>query len=342
MNKIFLFVITAIVGLTLLTGVTFAAERFYEGKTIRLIVGTAPGGGFDTFARLIGRHMGKHIQGNPTIVIMNMPGAGGLIAANHLYKIAKPDGLTIGFFNGSLILNQAMGQPGVEFDAPKFEYIGAPFGEAVVCWFTKASGITSIDKWMASKTPVKMGGIAPGVMVDNVIRVVKAALGLPIQLISGYIGGSSEMLLAAGGGELAGTGQGWNSLKAMQSKSIEKGDLVVVLQTVPKALPDLPNVPLAINLAKTDESRQLIEVGIHSPNAFIRPFVLPPGTRKEQVQIIRKAFQETLKDKELLVEAEKAKMDLDPVLGDELAEAVAKVFKIDSSMKAKLKNILYN
>ena len=138
------------------------AQSFYEGKTVRIIVGLAPGGGYDTYARVIARHLGKHIPGNPTVIVENMPGAGSLISANHLFKVAKPDGLTVGKFSGTLILGQVLGQPGVEFDGRKFEYIGAAVKEDVVCALTKASGVTSVEKWMASGTPVKLGGLAPG------------------------------------------------------------------------------------------------------------------------------------------------------------------------------------
>jgi tripartite-type tricarboxylate transporter receptor subunit TctC len=340
MKKKLLSFVIVIIGLTFIPVIASATAPFYEGKTIRIIVGFSPGGGFDTYARVISRHMGKHIPGNPTMIVENMPGAGSLILANHLYRVAKPDGLTIGYFGGALFFNQLMGQPGIEFDALKFEFIGAAMKQGLVYAFTKKSGITSIEKWMTSKTPVKIGGFSPGAYSDNGIRIVKAALGLPTQLISGYKG-TAEIRLAAESGELAGGCWGWESMRPTWRHSLETGDVVVVLQGVPKPFPDLPNVPVAINLAKTDEARQLIEVGIHYPSIFDRPFVLPPNTPKDRVQILRKALQETLKDKEFLAETEKAKLDLNPVTGEELEKAVAHLFKIDPAMSAKLKEILF-
>jgi len=329
------------IGLTFISFSTLAAAPFYEGKTIRIIVGYSAGGGYDTYARVISRHMGKHIPGNPSMIVENMTGAGSLISANHLYKVAKPDGLTIGHFNGGLFFNQVLGEPGIEFDAKKFQFIGAVVKEDCAFAFTKASGITSIEKWMASKTPVKMGGVGPGAFApDNVIRIVKVALNLPIQLVSGYKG-TADIRLACEGGELAGTSWGWDSMRVTWRKSLETGDVIVVLQTVPKPFPDLPKVPLAINLAKTDEARQLIELGIHSPSIFARPFVLSPGTPKEQAQLLSKALQETLKDKEFLAETEKAKLDLNPVTGEELEKAVDGIFKMDATMTAKMKDILF-
>jgi tripartite-type tricarboxylate transporter receptor subunit TctC len=333
--------IAVFIGLAFFPVIASAATPFYEGKTIRIIVGYSAGGGYDTYARVISRHMGKHLPGNPPIIVENMTGAGSLISANHLYKVAKPDGLTIGHFNGGLFFNQVMEQPGIEFDARKFEFIGAAVTEDCAFAFTKASGITSVEKWMASKTPLKMGGVGAGAFApDNVIRIVKAALGLPIQLITGYKG-TADIRLACESGELAGTTWGWASMRVTWRKSLETGDVIVVLQAVPKPFPDLPKVPLSISLAKTDEARQLIELGIHSPSLFARPFVLTPGTPNEQVQILSKAFQETLKDKEFIAEMEKAKLDLNPVTGEELEKAVNGIFKMDTAMRAKMKEILF-
>jgi len=266
------------------------AQSFYEGKTIRLVVGFAPGGGFDTYARVLSRHMGRHIPGNPTVVVENMTGAGSLISANHLYRVAKPDGLTIGHFNGGLFLGQALGQPGIEFDARKFELIGAPIKEDSVCALTRASGITSVEKWMAAKTPVKLGGVAPGGTPDANARILKAALGLPIQLVSGYKG-TAEIRLAASSGEVAGACWSWESMRSTWRSALDSGEVVAVLQTSSRTFPDLSGIPLALGLAKTDEARQLIKVGIQNAAAFARPLALPPGTPKDRVLVLRKAFR---------------------------------------------------
>jgi tripartite-type tricarboxylate transporter receptor subunit TctC len=333
--------LTALIVLTFVGIGPVQAQSFYEGKTLRIIVGLGAGGGFDTYARVIARHMGKHIPGNPTIIVDNMTGAGSLIAANHLYKVAKPDGLTVGHFLGSLFLGQAMGQQGIEFDARKFEFVGAALREDSVCALTKASGITSVEKWMAAKTPVKIGGSGPGTPPDNVPRILKAALGLPIQVVTGYKG-TADIRLAADSGEVAGGCWSWESMRVTWRKPLETGDVVVVVQVASRSFPDLPNVPQAISLAKTDEARRLIQVGVQNVSAFSRPFVLPPGTPKERVQILRKALQETLKDPAFMAEAEKAKLTIDPVTGEELAKMIADLFTLDPALLAKLKEILYN
>ena len=322
------------------SSMAFGASPFYEGKTIRIIVGFSAGGGFDAYARVIARHIGKHIPRSPKVIVENMTGAGSLISANHLYKVAKPDGLTMGHFNGGLFFNQVLGQPGIEFDAQKFRFIGAAAKEECVCILSKASGVMTVNQWMDSKVPLKLGGLGPGAHIDNSIRILKASTGLPIQLVSGYKG-TAEIRLAVESGELQGACWGWETIRTSWRSALKSGDVIPILQMVEKPFPDLPGVPLAINLAKTNEGRQLIEVGVHSASTLSRPFVLPPGTPKDQLEILRNAFQETLNDAEFLAEIEKAKLDIAPVTGEDLEKRVARLFELDSAFLTKMKDILY-
>ncbi len=323
-------------------GAALAQDDFYRGKTVRIIVGFSAGGGFDAFARTLGRHLGRHLPGAPTVIVENMPGAGSLIAANHLYKVAKPDGLTIGHFIGGLFLGQVLGQKGIEFDARKFEFVGAPAFDHVVCAMAKASGITSVDKWMAAPTPVKMGGVAPGASTpDNGTRAVKAALGLPIQLVTGYKG-TADIRLAIESGELAGVCFNWGSIRATWRKALDTGEVAVVLQVAPKSHPELTGVPLAIDLAKTDEARRTLEVAVHTDSAIVRSLTLPPGTPKDRVQLVRQAFAATLRDPAFLAEAEKAKLEIEPVPGDELERVVQRLFTLEAPVIARLRTILYD
>jgi tripartite-type tricarboxylate transporter receptor subunit TctC len=314
-------------------------QDFYAAKTVRIVVGFPAGGGFDTYSRTLGRHIGKHIPGNPTVVVENVTGAGSLIAANSVYKAAKPDGLTIANFIGNLIPQQLFGGSGIEFDARKFEWIGVPVKDHVVCALTKASGITSVDAWMAAKTPVKLGGSAPGTTNDDVAKLLKAALGLPIQLVTGYKG-TAPIKLAAESGEIDGGCWAWESIKVMWRQGLDAGDVNIILQAVPKAVPDLPKVPVAIELAKTEEARKLIQAGIHDIAAITRPYALPPGTPKDRVQMLRRAFRETMKDKDFVAEAAKSKLDIDPVSGEEVEKIVAGLFRLDSVTVAKMSEIL--
>jgi len=315
------------------------AQDFYAGKTIRIVVGFPAGGGFDTYSRILGRHIGKHIPGQPAVFVDNVTGAGSLVAANSIYKATKPDGLTIGNFIGNLISQQLFGGQGIEFDARKFEWIGVPVKDHVVGALTKASGITSMDAWMAAKTPVKLGGSAPGTTNDDAAKLLKAALGLPIQLVTGYKG-TAPIKLAAESGEVDGSCWAWESIKVMWRQGLDAGDVHIVLQAVPKAVPDLPKVPLAIELAKTEQGRKLIQAGIHDTAAITRPYALPPGTPKDRVELLRRAFQATMKDKDFLAEAVKSKLDVDPVSGEEVEKIVAGLFKLDAATIAKMAEIL--
>lgn len=317
----------------------FAQEAFYKGKTIRIIVGASAGGGYDTYSRTIARHMGKHIPGNPTLIVENMPGAGFLISANHMYKVAKPDGLTIGHFIGGLFLQQLLGKPGIEFDARKFEYIGVPGQDNYAIGLSRAIGITSMEQWMASKMPVKLGGVGPGSATDDIPKVLQAALGLPVQLVTGYKG-TADIRLAFHSGEVQGVCNSWESFKATWRQEVESGQVIIVVQNIPKPHPDLPKVPLVINFAKTEEGRKLIRALVHSVGPTARPYVLPPGTPKERVEILRKAFMDSMKDPEFLADANKAKLDVNPLDGAELEKNVREVFNLDPTLVPKAKEIL--
>jgi tripartite-type tricarboxylate transporter receptor subunit TctC len=334
------FLIAALIVFALLeTTADGTTHEFYKGKTIRIVVGYAPGGGYDFYARVIARHMGKHILGNPTLIVENMPGAGSLVSANHLYKLAKADGLTIGHFNGSLFQLKALGQKEIEFDSTKFEYVGSVARVEIACGFAKASGIDNVEKWMASKIAPRMGATAPGTGGHDVSRILNATLGLPIQLVLGYKS-TGDMRVAVERGELNGLCTGWESFKSLWKQQLESGDLIMVLQTMPKPHADLPKVPLAINFAKTEETRELIQIGIHNVSAIARPFVLPPRTPKERVEALRKAFTATINDAEFRADAEKSNLDLSPLSGEELEKTVHSLLKLSPALLAKLKQII--
>jgi tripartite-type tricarboxylate transporter receptor subunit TctC len=330
-----------LVGLLLIAGAeeVFAQANFYAGKTIRFIVGFSAGGGYDAYTRTIARHMGKHVPGNPVFVVDNMAGAGSLISANYIYKAAKPDGLTIGHFIGGLFLQQLLGKPGIEFDSLKFEYIGVPAQDHFILSVAKSAGITDPDKWIASKQVVKFGGVSTGSGTDDFPNLLKATIGLPIQMVSGYKG-TADIRLAFNSGEVAGISNSWESTKSTWKKELESGDLTIVLQVTSKPHPELVKVPLAVNLAKTEEAKKLIQTveRVHGPS--VRPYVAPPGTPKDRVQILRRAFMDTMKDPAFLAEAKKATLDINAADGAELEQNVKDIFKLDASLIAKLKEIL--
>jgi tripartite-type tricarboxylate transporter receptor subunit TctC len=330
-------------GVLLLLGIPaksiFAQDSFYKGKTIRLIVGLAPGGGFDTYSRVIARQISKHIPGNPTIVVENMPGAASLLSANYIYKVAKPDGLTIGNFIGGLSFQQLLGLPGVEFDAPKFEFVGVPAQDNFMIGVAKSTGITSVEQWKASGKVIKIGGVAPGGGTDDIPKVLKATLDLPLQLVSGYKG-TGPVRLAFNAGEVQGACNSWESFKSTWRAEMERGDVVLLVQGNLKPHPEVPNVPWAVDLAKSEDAKKMILTSARVSGVLNRFYALPPGTPKSRVNLLRKAFMETMKDPEFLAETKKARLDLDPIDGVEIEKQVRELFKLEPALVAKMKEIL--
>jgi len=317
-----------------------AADDFYRGKVIRIVVGFSAGGGFDTFARTVARYMGKYIPGNPSIIVDNMPGAGSLIAANHIYRAAKPDGLTIGAFNGNQILGQLVGAQGTTFDARRMEWMGAPGYNHDLCVLHQRTGIANVEQWMASKAPLKLAGSAPGSTTDDVAKLLKEAIGLPMRLVTGYKG-TADMRVAVESGEMDGLcGFSWVSVKSTWRRAVESGQAIIMLQSAPKAHAELPKVPISIGFAKTPEAKQLLEAGVHQPGAITYGYSLPPNTPKERVQILRRAFIQAIKDPELLHDANKANLEIAPASGEEIAGAIERMFQTPPAVVAKLRETL--
>lgn len=317
-----------------------ATDEFYNGRVIRIVVGFSAGGGFDTYARSLSRHMGKYIPGNPTVIVENMPGAGSLIAANHIFKVAKPDGLTIGAFNGNQILAQLVGAQGINFDARKMEWMGAPGYNHDLCVLNQKTGIANAEQWLAAKTPVKLSGSAPGATTDDAPKVLREAIGLPMRLVSGYKG-TADMRVAVESGEVDGLcGFSWASVRTTWRKAIDSGQVNIMLQSAPKIHPELPKVPLSISFAKDAEARQMIEVGIHQPSQVTYAYSLPPATPKERVQTLRAAFLRTVKDEEFLKEAAKANLEIAPASGEDIAQLIEHMFKTPPAVVSRLKEVL--
>ena len=314
-------------------------DPFYRDKVLRIIVGFPPGGGYDTYSRLIARQLGRHIPGNPTIVVENMSGASSLIAANHMYRAARPDGLTIGHFIGGLFLQQLLGKPGIEFDARKFEFIGAPAQDNFIIGLARATGITSAQQWLASKTVIKFGGAGFGAGTDDIPVVAREVMGLPIQLVSGYKG-TADIRLAFNNGEIQGITNSWQSVRATWRNELDTGQLQIIMQVAAKSHPELTKYPLPGDLVKTAEGKKILQAVTQVHGASVRPYVLPPNTPKDRVQILRKAFQDTMKDSELLAEAERGKIEINPVNGEDLAKIVLAVMQLEPGLVAKLKEVI--
>lgn len=333
-----LWFLLSLISVPVRVGAAAGDQDFFRGKTIRIVVGFAAGGGFDAYARIIARHMGRHIPGNPAMLVDNMTGAGSRVAANYLFR-APADGLVIGNFIGSLVLQQIMGDKGIEFDGRRFEWLGAPVQDENVCALTKASGINSLDDWFAAKKPVKLGGEAPGANDSDTPRVLKTALGLPIQLIEGFKG-TSNIRVAAEAGEIDGGCWTWASIRTTWANGLESGMVKAIIQVNSKKAADIPDVPNAIDFAKTADARVLIDSGIHAPSAILRAYALPPGTPKNRLEVLRNAFNTTTTDGEFLAEMKKSKLEINPLSGTEVDSVVKKLFQTDAKSVAKIREVL--
>ena len=314
------------------------AQEFHKDKTIRFIVGYSAGGSFDIYTRVIARHFSKHIPGNPTTLVENMTGASGIIAANHLYNIAKTDGLTIGAWAAPLVLQQIMGNEAVKFDARKFGYLGVPSPYDTVCTFNDKSGIATMSDWLNAKRPAKISSIGPGTSTSDIPKLLRAALNLPLDVLEGYKGGA-DARLAVEAGEVDGYCGSWQTVETVWRSAYESGKIHAVLQASLASHPRYKKVPLAINYAKTDLARQLVTVADSAHGAQF-PYTVPPGMAKDRLELLQKAFVDTLKDPEFLAEAKKSKLDIEAIDGPVIAKKFGALFDLQPDAVAKLKEVL--
>jgi hypothetical protein len=334
------FLLSIFISASLVTS-AFAAsvEEFYKGKTIQFVVGGSAGGGYDTYTRLIARHISQYIPGKPSTVVQNMPGAGMLIAANHIFNSAPRDGTVIGHWSGPLILQHLMGNPAVQFEGRKFGWLGMPTSDSLVCITTDRSGIKTAEDWRNAKTRVKLGAIGPGTSGTDDTKLLAAATGFPLQLIEGFKG-TADIRIAAETGELDGTcAFGWQSAKVTWANALRERQVHVVLQTMAEPHPELKGVPLAVGYAKTEEGKKLLRIASDLYGKQ-RLYSLPPQVPEQRVRTLQKAFINTLKDSQLLAEAEKAKLEIDPVDGPGIEKMVNGLYEIEPAIMNRIKQIL--
>ena len=325
--------------LLLIAAVPAAAQEFFKGKTVVVLVGTAAGGGFDTYSRMMARHLGKHLPGNPSIIVQNMPGAGQLIAANHLYNRSEPDGLTIGHFSGSVIFRHVMGDKGAMFDGKKFGWLGTPAPERHTCVVTEQSGVKTLADWTASKRPVKFGSLGPGNSTSAWPHLLKATLGVPLSVIEGFKG-TSDVRLATEAGEVDGGCWGWDSIKVTWAKGLESGFIRPLIQTMLEPHPDIPDVAVAIQHAKSKDDQALLRLAAQAYGPASIAYSVPPGLPKERLQTLRTAFMATMKDAEFLAEAKKANLIVNPLDGPTIEQTVAELYRAEPKLLERFRNII--
>jgi tripartite-type tricarboxylate transporter receptor subunit TctC len=318
-----------------------AVADFYRGKTVRIVVGFSAGGGYDQYSRLIGRHLSKYIPGNPPVIVENMPGAGSIIAANHLFNAAPKDGTVVGNISGPIVLEQLFGAPSIQFDMAKFRYLAVPVSESYLMIVTKKPGVTKFDEVLGSKgKQVSMGAI-PGSTVEHAPVLARDVLGANLKVVSGYKG-TADVRLAMDSGEVDGFFNTWTSSKVTSFDKVKNGEWIVLAQLSEKPIKDLiiPNVPTIPQIAKSEEHRLVLKYGTSTPNEFGKVYVIPPSTPADRAKALEVAFEKVFGDKELAADANKGKLEIDPLIGDDIHKLVVEFLGMSPGLKAKLQGAL--
>jgi tripartite-type tricarboxylate transporter receptor subunit TctC len=295
---------------------------FYRGKRISLVVGYGTGGGYDLYARMLGRFMGDHIPGKPTIIPQNMPGAGSRGAANWLYKVAPKDGTVIATLSQTTPTDQALAQPGVQFDVRKFNWIGNMVVINNLLFVSAKSGVATFEQ--ARSKPLAIG--ATGASSPSVLypQVSNNLLGTKFRIVSGYPSGG-DINIAVERGEVDGRGSdSWASMKSTHPDWLRDHTVNILFQIGTKREPDLPDVPLWSELGQSDEQHQILEI-LSGDVAVGRPILTAPDVPPERVRALRRAFDETVTDPLFIDAANKAHMDFNPIGGEELQAVVSRI-----------------
>jgi tripartite-type tricarboxylate transporter receptor subunit TctC len=313
--------------------------QFYAGKTITLYIGSTPGGGYDSYARLLARHWSEHIPGHPTIVPSNMPGAGSNKLAYYMYWVAPRDGTAVGEIFAGAIMEPLISDKTVAHDPTKFAYIGSANNEVFLCALRSDAPVKTFAE--AFKTEVRLGASATGGSSRDFPAMLDNVLGTKFKIVVGYPG-SREMMLAVDQGEVSGLcGIGESSYAEARPDWFSSGKLFPLAQEALKPDPAMSarHVPMTLDFAKTPEERQVLEL-MYSQEVFGRPFVAPPGTPPDRVAALRRSFMETLTDPATIVDAKRARLELEPISGEEVAATIAKVFATPPAIVARLKDAI--
>jgi hypothetical protein len=310
---------------------------FFKGKTVEVYIGTSAGGGYDAYARILSRHMGRHVPGNPILVPKNMTGGGGMRLANYLYNAASKDGLAFGTFNRGIGFEPLLGNKAAQFDATRFNWIGSTNDEVSICVAWHTSGV---DRWQQVRDRDLVVG-ASGVGADSYQypKVVNGVLGTRFKIVTGYHGGN-DIDLAMERQEVQGRcSWSWSSVKATHPTWLPEKKFNILFQMGLSKHPELANTPLIMNLAKTDEERAIFKL-IFGRQMMAWPFAVPPGVPPERVEALRQAFTATMSDKDFLADAAKAKFEIRPVSGPAIQTLVREIYSTPAPIVRKTMELL--
>jgi tripartite-type tricarboxylate transporter receptor subunit TctC len=307
-------------------------EEFYRGKTVNLIIGYSVGGGYDLYGRLVSRHIGKHIPGRPAIVPQNMTGAGSLRAAQYIYSVAPKDGTAFGTFGRTIATTPLLTPATAQFDGTKFTWLGSVTNEVSTCVTWHTSPVKTWKDFL--EKPVTLGGTGPSGELDIFTNLYKNVFNANVKLVSGYPG-TAEIMLAMERGELDGVcGIDWTTIKAQRARWIADKSINVVAQAAFRKDPDLPNVPLIMELTSDPEKLQILKLFV-SAHEFARPYAAPPDIPADRANALISAFEATTKDPAFLAETAQHQMEVAPVSGKKLAQMLADLYTTPESVLVK-------
>ena len=318
-----------------------AVADFYRGKVVRIVVGFPPGGGADVYSRLIARHLGRFIPGNPTLAVTNMPGAGSMIAGNYIYNSGAKDGTEIGMLNGAVILEQLFDNPGVHFDMAKFRYLAVPVNETYVMIVSRQSGVARFGELLGANSKQVTLGAIPNSTLEHAPILLRDALDANLKVVSGYKG-SADIRLAVDSGEIGGFFNPWRTVKPSSPDKFKSGEWSVLAQLTDQPLRDLPssNIPTIADLTKDQSQRMLLRYGTSAPNQFGKVYMVPRTVPADRAAALEAAFTKTLADKIFLSDAEKGKLEITPIFGETILRIVTDFLAMPPAIKEKLKRAI--
>jgi tripartite-type tricarboxylate transporter receptor subunit TctC len=312
-----------------------AAEPF-AGKTVSLIIGFGPGGGYDLWGRTVARHIGKHLPGNPTVVPQNMPGAGSYVAASHIYGAAPKDGTVFAIIARDAALGPLSNAPGARFDATKMSWLGSPTKEHNVCIANSTAKAKTANDLRT--TQLILGDTGPGTGTRSYPKVLNDLFGFKFKLVSGFRS-SADVFLAMERGEVDGICESLDSVNQRKPDWIPKKTVNVLLQAGAESPPELKGVPNVLDLARNDEERQVLEY-LYAGQNIGRPFVAPPDLPPERLKMLRDAFEATMKDPEFAAEVKRNKFELEPEDGEHLSKLINKIYATPKAIIERVSNLI--
>jgi tripartite-type tricarboxylate transporter receptor subunit TctC len=332
--------LSAVVGATLLFGSNIAPhaaepEGFYKGKTVITYIGFAPGGSYDYFGRLVARHLGKHLPGNPTVIAESMPGAGSFTAANYLYARAPRDGSALGIVSQTVAIEEALGTSGVQYKTSRFNWIGRATSVNEVSLTFHSSNTRTIRDAIANETT--MASTGAGSPSETYLKLLNAVAATRFKLVGPYPA-SNDAMLAMERGEVDGAFTSYNTLKVSRQDWLRDKKINILVQYGERSA-DLPDVPFAVDLAKTEADRQLMAFYVSSEQIG-RAFLAPPETPADRIAALRKAYDETMQDPQLLAEIDQSHSEFNPLSGEKLQRLVAATADVPAAIVARIRTII--